>query len=905
MSATILISSSPPHIFARSPTPIEVSSPMPSPSTLFRDGSSKLFKTTQKQRGGVSFDSNARSLLTTKVGAENLPLRSSPRRDKFKVISSQSSNVDVVSPRLKFLQDISGSQLEEKNTETRRMPPRLPHTVSDESENLQEDVFDITEEDYDRRRIERSLQKDTNINISPLHLRKATPRRKDWTPTRSGSPGPSIVSPESPLHSAVLSPSIRMYSFVNPAGEKRAHRPSTLVATCSKPSASSCVDIDMLCDTPTGVTTKTGVPKDLPKPSARKRNKTAAKKPLTITALATSNYGEEQQRRKLTPMQEYLNATQVNAIDEPNEVTGPPAKGKARVPAKRLRATKKAPPKIPLQSPTSALKAVESLEVVFGSASQLARDESPTLLRETLEAIRQSEAMLSSDPFSPQRTQPISIEAISPQNLPGTSRYVKRRNLWGVAGRDEDNALLQVDTVDLVDSPAVREALAGKDVLVQPGGPFLSNTRSLMKESIPFQAQKTPLNHKGTPLLDIDDIVTPKVSGSGRSVLSPQKRMLHTSASAQQPRKTTPPVEENKEKAAVLKKPSSAKSKRVPVKPSYAGFSTGDLQKQISAFGFKAVKSRDKMIELLDRCWEDKHGPAPGDNIDQDTLTHGDFLSKVHDITARPVPKVKKPRKRKSEDAELKTSKEPKRRKKVEPKPKDAPEKIKKAKTPRKAAAKKALSEEFVMDVDDIDDFNTEKTAPSKTSDAVSESVTKKKTTPRKKTSKAKEVAKKQETTPPPLALKRNSSPPLPESHALVPIAAAMITETDPSQPLTLDGSTLDVDATLQPQHTPPLSDIKDQVWAAISFESKYYSSLGAGAGTRNHVKNPTWREKILMYDPIVLEDLTRWLNTEGFRSIGEDREVNPLEVRTWCEENGVCCLWKGGWRGRRKGGDD
>ena len=52
------------------------------------------------------------------------------------------------------------------------------------------------------------------------------------------------------------------------------------------------------------------------------------------------------------------------------------------------------------------------------------------------------------------------------------------------------------------------------------------------------------------------------------------------------------------------------------------------------------------------------------------------------------------------------------------------------------------------------------------------------------------------------------------------------------------------------------------------------------------------------MYDPIVLEDLTAWLNTEGLQSIGEDDEVGALDVREWCESQGVCCLWKGGWRG-------
>jgi Slx4 endonuclease len=69
----------------------------------------------------------------------------------------------------------------------------------------------------------------------------------------------------------------------------------------------------------------------------------------------------------------------------------------------------------------------------------------------------------------------------------------------------------------------------------------------------------------------------------------------------------------------------------------------------------------------------------------------------------------------------------------------------------------------------------------------------------------------------------------------------------------------------------------------------------------RCHQTNPTWHEKMLMYDPIVLEDLTLWLNTKGFNTIGEDREINIVEVKDWCHENGICCLWRGGWRGNKK----
>ena len=56
---------------------------------------------------------------------------------------------------------------------------------------------------------------------------------------------------------------------------------------------------------------------------------------------------------------------------------------------------------------------------------------------------------------------------------------------------------------------------------------------------------------------------------------------------------------------------------------------------------------------------------------------------------------------------------------------------------------------------------------------------------------------------------------------------------------------------------------------------------------------NPSWHEKILLYDPIVLEDLTVWLNTGGLETVGWDGEVEPKEVKKWCESQSICCLWR------------
>ena len=87
---------------------------------------------------------------------------------------------------------------------------------------------------------------------------------------------------------------------------------------------------------------------------------------------------------------------------------------------------------------------------------------------------------------------------------------------------------------------------------------------------------------------------------------------------------------------------------------------------------------------------------------------------------------------------------------------------------------------------------------------------------------------------------------------------------------------------------------VKSRLFAEITTAVK-------GAPPTGSIKNPSWHEKILLYDPIVLEDLTSWVNDQGLRVEGKDgalAEVSPWMVQAWCEMNSICCLWKEGLRG-------
>jgi hypothetical protein len=57
----------------------------------------------------------------------------------------------------------------------------------------------------------------------------------------------------------------------------------------------------------------------------------------------------------------------------------------------------------------------------------------------------------------------------------------------------------------------------------------------------------------------------------------------------------------------------------------------------------------------------------------------------------------------------------------------------------------------------------------------------------------------------------------------------------------------------------------------------------------------------MLLYDPIIVEDLTLWLNLGQLGKVGHDGEVSPAAVKKWCESRSICCLWKVNLRGKER----
>jgi hypothetical protein len=135
-----------------------------------------------------------------------------------------------------------------------------------------------------------------------------------------------------------------------------------------------------------------------------------------------------------------------------------------------------------------------------------------------------------------------------------------------------------------------------------------------------------------------------------------------------------------------------------------------------------------------------------------------------------------------------------------------------------------------------------------------------------------------------------------------------------------------------------PILKIADAAWPAVR-ETLFpkITRLVKSTPPSTEMNLPTWHEKMLLYDPIVLEDFTAWLTEQGLKyklrrpatkakakSAAKSRkktadadtleaegdevsapefdvvqeEIKPWMVQRWCEEKSVCCLWKEGLRG-------
>ncbi|GAB1738470.1 hypothetical protein NU219Hw_g3276t1 [Hortaea werneckii] len=172
-------------------------------------------------------------------------------------------------------------------------------------------------------------------------------------------------------------------------------------------------------------------------------------------------------------------------------------------------------------------------------------------------------------------------------------------------------------------------------------------------------------------------------------------------------------------------------------------------------------------------------------------------------------------------------------------------------------------------------------------------------------------------------------SPPTPSPPRRRPSSAA-----SPIQPLTFSTTSASTPPSVRNKPSTALATTAylkstDPQWSTI--HPLLFPQITQAIRTETPSSNPSqpsWNQKILLYDPIVLEDLTAWLNEKvglripvqrkvakkhqsrgksGEKKVDEnedhdaevkDEEVRGWMVQKWCEERSICCLWKEGLRG-------
>lgn len=547
--------------------------------------------------------------------------------------------------------------------------------------------------------------------------------------------------------------------------------------------------------------------------------KVLRKKPQTITEKATAPFMPEVPASK--SVLDYLGSPVQEPNGESRDETTTKAFSEAKMskrrpsgkPKKRTGTSKPTTrvDKWPvLLSPKTAMKTTEHQELIFGTSSQLVRDESPIFIEDMREAIEASRLMDEEQNSILLRE---SIPTLSPKlssSSGAKSSFASSRNLWSVAARDLDGSLLSVEVIDLVDTPRPCKRLAPS---AEPVSDRETNYPGL---ALTHESQAVPDSALTKPRLETNiQTNPPKDMALEQSI----PRSLAEASLRKRPRSQSPV-----KKQKVHKKTNETTQELGATQmPNYQGFKTAELSKAVAANGFKAIKKRIEMISLLERCWQSRNRTS--------SQTLAPSLGLLPELIVASDP--------------------------TDGKPEGASPAKKKKGRPRKTR----LSIPAVGGDDSITTAQP----------TVNPSIENDRGLPKKDVSmvtlspkKAKKTTKT--TIPKTFGINQVSTPSPPPS----------------TQPL--------------PSHLPSSTKINPLLFQTITSAIKSFPPTHCATSL-------TFYEKILLYDPIVLEDLTIWLNTVGLGRVGEDDEVGVKDVKEWCLAQSVCFVSREeGWRKKRKG---
>ncbi|MCJ1337219.1 5'-flap endonuclease [Bachmanniomyces sp. S44760] len=822
---------------------------------------------------GVQQDASSKKDCETKTkqhtemsnkGRKSKPLRRLATADHGVAPPPASTSVDIVDAVIMPLQTAGTSRSSAKNTMTqvkmkagrvtkpastsrnRKMMP-VPESIQDGGAGASE-APPIVDASMD------------SVNVEAvLNLEKSNARRRSWTPVDD-----TIVNDTEFRNNIISAPSqdtatsgrngfmamLEDYQFNRPTKEPMEERkslndfPRDAIRDFVRLEEGSFRHIP-LTSTDETQPVKRPAPQLVAPLVQGKKTKAPKKKPQTITFKATEQFIPEKTSVSASLLEYFAGPKAadehvVSTVDTLNDQRPPKRRRRTETsgnPPKadrsRSKSKKKSRTDALVLAPEVALETARSQDLLFGTSSQLARDESPALLRDIQTAIKLSETT----EHPPLLTGEVSgwdtpdSTGSGSSNASSVALLKSSKSLWSVSARDSDGNLLDAEVVDLTNTPKAK-CSADKSEKCVAG----SETVELRNDAFTDISLLLPQKASKGTTSDIGRDCEPTAEGS-------LPRSIAEAGLRKRPRSQSPQKKSTKIQAKAVLAASE--------KPNFNGYTSAHLTKAIASYGFKPIKNREQMIDLMEKCWESKQRlalqPLPS-NIGPEKHSR---TSTCSDPGKEQSPQTRKgrPPKDKALHDNGKVGAVPK----AAPKPRGRPKKIESppahperesdptSSTPKSVSKRKAPTKKPKPAIspppDEIEDLDGPSPTPS----------------------------------PP---RRRVASPPS-KTKAIKPLELELTSSTSSSAP------------SLPPTNSKDQSHLLPLMTLAVK-----------SCPPTTDPKYPSWYDKILLYDPIVLEDLATWLNTDGLGRIGVDEEVGPALVRRWCEERGVCCLWRENLRG-------
>ncbi|KAG6028653.1 hypothetical protein E4U40_000889 [Claviceps sp. LM458 group G5] len=767
-----------------------------------------------------------------------------------------------------------------------------------------------------------------------LQLESAMTRRKDWTPPRQTTTNADLLESSAAVDPIDLDEDANTASFETLLTAYKL-RDGLTVESESQQSDGLASKKRKTDAQP--VLTSLAPPLPIIASTAAKK-KVSRAKPRTITAIATAAY---KQATQIDSQSAAVEETKDAPFEYQQNAVRKEAKSKSRKqPAK---SKKMQPPKPILFSPETALKQVAQQDFVFGTSSQLAREQSPTFLRDLQRAMKSSNQL-----DEVRYATPLNSDTIEPPEC--------RPKLWDAAARDADGDVFDVEVINLTESDACAPHTPERDPFGYCKGDVGLNTQ-------PRTASEQAIDVSSTDndgFVDLSDILptSPKAAHAAPETAPETLEIGHMPTGYSSPECQ----ERSHPEAALTSCDETSKADMLPnvPRPAFEDYTDAQLSTEVSRYGFKPIKRRSAMVTLLEQCWQQKvenngyqirtqstaaqvpkpttssHTKRPRGRPRKDSINNGQAQDPPPSAQVAESPKRPRGRPRKDSVSKSQAQDPPPSAQVVEsPKrPRGRPRKdsinngqardslssaqvVESPKRPRGRPRKDSIDSDKSQDLSPSVQVSellkqlrgrSRKDAPSRMRKTPAETTTSK----RKATSpKAKKYAETSLSITNPLkrttiSKRKATSPKAKKVKKVIEISDS---ESDSGDSLSSSpsssGSTSssprhDVDSTMSFGEDTELS-------FALTFTAsdktlfEYITRAVTTAPRTSVPTEPSWHEKILLYDPIMLEDLTAWLNNGQLTRVGYNKDIRPAQLKNWCDSKSICCLRKTTWKGSER----